>query len=133
MTWRSPARDDLQIATMWAVCAVSFVALRSFWGACAAVFPRCAWHVLTGWPCPGCGTTRAVLALLHGRPGLAFANNPLAAGGTIAFVTCGVVAPIWLAFGGRVPVVASRFRPGWLAAAAAMMIANWAWLYASGV
>lgn len=29
-------------------------------------FPRCPFLVLTGWRCPGCGSQRAVHALLHG-------------------------------------------------------------------
>ena len=31
----------------------------------------------TGLYCPGCGSTRALYALLHGRPGEALAMNPL--------------------------------------------------------
>jgi hypothetical protein len=133
MNWRPPARDDRQIATLWAVCAVSFVLLRPLWVACSTLLPRCLWHARTGAPCPGCGTTRAVLAVLHGHPWVAFASNPLAAGGTIAFVSCGIAAPMWLAAGGLVPVTEARPRPAWFAAAAAAIIANWAWLYVSGV
>lgn len=32
---------------------------------------------LTGWQCPGCGSTRALYSLLHGDPVKAFAMNPL--------------------------------------------------------
>lgn len=32
-----------------------------------AYYPPCAFHMLTGLYCPGCGGTRAVRALMHGR------------------------------------------------------------------
>ena len=40
-------------------------------------FPKCPLHALTGLYCPGCGTTRAVHYLLHGKLSEAFAMNPL--------------------------------------------------------
>jgi len=40
-------------------------------------FPRCSFHALTGWQCPGCGITRATHALLNGRWGEAWRLNPL--------------------------------------------------------
>lgn len=39
-------------------------------------YPRCLFRQLTGWQCPGCGSARALHALLHGRPLQAFAFNP---------------------------------------------------------
>lgn len=39
-------------------------------------YPRCTFKWLTGWDCPGCGATRALHALLHGRVGDAWAANP---------------------------------------------------------
>jgi len=39
--------------------------------------PRCSFHVLTGWHCPGCGNTRATHALLHGDPIGAIRQNAL--------------------------------------------------------
>jgi hypothetical protein len=44
----------------------------------AAGFPECPFHRLTGLYCPGCGTIRAIHALLHGDPLSAFRYNPLA-------------------------------------------------------
>lgn len=40
--------------------------------------PGCPFHELTGLHCPGCGTTRAVKAALHGDFRQAFAYNQLA-------------------------------------------------------
>ncbi|MBC8083092.1 MAG: DUF2752 domain-containing protein, partial [Hymenobacter sp.] len=42
-------------------------------------FPRCPVHWLTGLHCPGCGTQRAVHALLRGHVGQAIGFNLLAA------------------------------------------------------
>ena len=42
-------------------------------------FPRCPVHWLTGLHCPGCGTQRALHALLHGRVAEAIGFNLLAA------------------------------------------------------
>jgi len=41
------------------------------------LFPPCAFHLLTGWLCPGCGLTRAVHHLLHGDVTTALAFNAL--------------------------------------------------------
>jgi hypothetical protein len=40
-------------------------------------FPKCPFRLLTGWQCPGCGTTRACYQLLHLHPVAAFKLNPL--------------------------------------------------------
>lgn len=39
--------------------------------------PRCAFHLATGWHCPGCGNTRAAHALLHGDIAGALRQNVL--------------------------------------------------------
>jgi hypothetical protein len=40
-------------------------------------FPKCPFRLLTGWQCPGCGSTRALYQLLHLHPIAAFKFNPL--------------------------------------------------------
>jgi hypothetical protein len=40
-------------------------------------YPICEFHRITGWNCPGCGGTRALYALLHGKFQVAFHDNAL--------------------------------------------------------
>lgn len=40
------------------------------------IYPRCPSKLLTGYDCPGCGTTRCLYALLHGQVAEAWAFNP---------------------------------------------------------
>jgi hypothetical protein len=40
-------------------------------------FPRCVFHSISGWDCPGCGGQRALHHLLHGQFGLALRHNAL--------------------------------------------------------
>jgi Protein of unknown function (DUF2752) len=51
-------------------------------------YPVCLFHKLTGLNCPGCGTTRALYALLHGHLLLALHDNAL-------FVFMLAVITIW--------------------------------------
>jgi hypothetical protein len=39
--------------------------------------PQCLFRRATGWHCPGCGSGRAVHAILHARPLTAWRANPL--------------------------------------------------------
>lgn len=45
--------------------------------AAGSILPPCPFLALTGWLCPGCGSTRALHALLHGDLVRALAMNPL--------------------------------------------------------
>lgn len=42
-----------------------------------SIYPGCTFHRLTGLNCPGCGSTRALYALLHGRWRVAAHDNIL--------------------------------------------------------
>lgn len=67
---------NLVIAAVAAV-AVMAILLRVFDPASSGMFPPCPVHYLTGWYCPGCGSLRALHALLHGKFMQAWAMNPL--------------------------------------------------------
>jgi hypothetical protein len=41
------------------------------------IYPQCLFHRLTGWNCPGCGSTRAIHQLLHGHLTAALRCNAL--------------------------------------------------------
>ena len=58
-----------------------------------AFYPVCQFHRLTGLNCPGCGATRALYALLHGRVSTALRDNALFILGLAAVVVRGS----WLA------------------------------------
>lgn len=47
-------------------------------GKIASLPSLCPFHTLTGVPCPGCGLTRAVVCLCHGRFSESLAFHPLA-------------------------------------------------------
>lgn len=51
-------------------------------------FPKCPFLVLTGWQCPGCGSQRAVHALLHGDVAGAWGYNALL---VVAIVPVGIL------------------------------------------
>src|SRR5947209_8617124 len=46
-------------------------------GPASQFFPKCPFRLLTGWQCPGCGSTRACYQLIHLHPIAAFKLNPL--------------------------------------------------------
>lgn len=133
MNWRPADPEDRRVAVLWAVCAVSVIVLRPLWIAAAGLLAPCPWRQWTGWPCPGCGSTRAMLHLLDADVVGAFAWNPLTTFGAVIFVAGGLAAPVWLACGGRAPSLALRLRPIWSAVMAALFLSNWAWLALAGV
>lgn len=67
--WRISSAILLLAAGVWV--------LYTFPPASSSFYPRCVFRQLTGLDCPGCGTTRALHALLHGRIGEAFRLNAM--------------------------------------------------------
>jgi hypothetical protein len=65
-------------------------------------YPPCLFHELTGFWCPGCGTTRALHQLLHGNLAAAFRFNALSmamlpvAGYLIVRGDASTLKPTWI-------------------------------------
>src|SRR5688572_8390072 len=116
---RGPARRWLPLAAVTVLILSASAVMYAFDPAAAGPasgrlpFPPCPFHKLTGFYCAGCGVTRALHHLLHGRLWRAMEFNPLAV----------LVLP-WLAWqyvkcGARTirlrtPSVAKPAHPAWI-------------------
>lgn len=73
--------EKLSKGLVWVLVIVAVVALAVvyfvFDPSGSHLFPKCAFHSLTGFQCPGCGSQRAIHALLHGDVAGAMAYNAL--------------------------------------------------------
>jgi hypothetical protein len=70
---------DRSMACVTALALAALVAAVCFLEPGSTPFlPPCLFHLLTGFYCPGCGSTRMMYFLVHGHPYLAFRQNPLA-------------------------------------------------------
>lgn len=75
----SLARDERRLGIVAAACLTAMAAAVALGTPGHAAFlPPCPLHALTGFFCPGCGSTRALYYLIHGHPLLALAENALA-------------------------------------------------------
>ena len=73
------SRELLIAATIWTAGVTGAVFLFFFNPSSPSnqFFPQCPFRMVTGWQCPGCGSTRAFYQLLHLHPVAAFKFNPL--------------------------------------------------------
>jgi hypothetical protein len=62
---------------IWLLLLAGAVYLFVFEPGRTGFFPACPFRWLTGFTCPGCGTTRALHQMLHGHFAAAFMLNPL--------------------------------------------------------
>jgi hypothetical protein len=122
----------------WPFVGLGLIALGGIFGAASLLpqrfHPPCGFHLVTGHPCPTCGSTRAAMAMLHGRVAEAFEMNPLftlVLGGLVLWVAAGAVARL----AGRDLRLDIGPREGrWLwVLLAASFFANWAYLWVAGV
>lgn len=82
------------------IAGVGLILLRTFDPARSWIFPPCPVHYLTGWYCPGCGSLRAIHALLHGSVYAAWAMNPLTIV-LLPFIAYGLVSETLVGLRGR--------------------------------
>ena len=125
--------DDRGLALVLVLGAISSCALAPVLPWLAPLVPGCPFHALTGVPCPGCGTTRAALALARGDVAAAFGWNPLAAAAFLLGGAACLVAPFWVAAGRALPTLALDLSRRVRLALVAAVSANWALLIVRGV
>ena len=94
--------------------------LRVFDPATSAIFPPCPLHFLTGFYCPGCGSLRAVHALLQGDFRQACAMNALTVM-LLPFIGYGLLSEIHKHFRGR-PLPGTMLRATWIRALCALIV-----------
>lgn len=85
-------------------------------------FPPCIFHLLTGYYCPGCGGTRAIAALLHGKFLLSLYYHPLVLYGAVVYLVFMVTQAI-----GRVsrrPEIGMKFHLLYVWIALAILFLN---------
>ncbi len=64
------------VIAIWSVLLAGSAYLFVFEPGKTGLFPVCLFRFLTGYQCPGCGSTRAMHQLLHGHFVAAFELNP---------------------------------------------------------
>ncbi|MDX1502076.1 MAG: DUF2752 domain-containing protein [Thermoanaerobaculia bacterium] len=121
-----------QLGLLWGGVAAILVAASPAAPALAAALPRCPFLVLTGLPCPGCGSARAALALAAFDPVGALLHNPLAAVGWATLVLGGVLALGLAAAGHELPRLPRRLPLATRWAALLAVAGNWAYLLRAG-
>jgi hypothetical protein len=122
-TERAPGSSVLGFWLVTAVGAVGLVVLYLVDPTAARWFPVCPFHELTGLHCPGCGTSRALHALVHGDILTALSNNVL----STLFVP--MLAWTWVSYGlqttGRKPLPSIRWSPAALWTLLAVILVFW--------
>jgi uncharacterized protein DUF2752 len=76
MDFAEAVNRRLTIALVWLTIAGTAVYLFIFEPGKTGFFPVCPFRALTGFTCPGCGSTRALHQMLHGDLIGAFKLNP---------------------------------------------------------
>ncbi len=96
-------------------------------------FTVCSFKLFTGWPCPSCGTTRALARLIRGDLAGGLAMNPLTATAMLAIVPWAAADALLLGRGRALSLrVRPVLRPVVVVLAVAAGLANWTYLVAVG-
>ena len=103
-----------------ALATAGAVLLRIFDPAHSLIFPPCPLRYFTGLYCPGCGSLRALHALLHGDLQQAIAMNALTVI-LLPFIACGLISEIYMQLCLR-PIVETRIPASWIRALFAVIV-----------
>ncbi len=134
MAWRRLRTGELDHEALWLGVSLGAAGVAWAWTAIGLATPKCAFHAVTGIPCPACGATRCFVHLTHGAWDAALAMNPLACLGFAAVVVFDIYAVAVLVTRSPrwrwtvTPRGLLRLRIALLAAVAL----NWAWLIHAG-
>ena len=134
--WRPLRRGELDHEALWLGVSLAAFVGAWFWTRLGLASPVCVFHELTGWACPGCGTTRCVRAVFHGEMRAAFLVNPLMGVTLVGIVMFDLYAATVLAL--RLPrwrpeKVSARVAVALRAGCAGVLLVNWLWLLCTGV
>lgn len=94
----------------------------------ASLMPPCPFRSVTGFPCPACGATHAVVALSRLDGSGALAANPLVTIGALALILGGLAAGTAALL--RRPLREPRWTPLWRWSALLLVLLNWVWVLA---
>jgi hypothetical protein len=123
--WPLPPRVALAATTVILLCSV---VLLYHIDPASGRLPRCGFHALTALHCPGCGSTRALHALLHGDLAMAIRFNVFALP-AVALLGVAYARWTWRTLTGPPPPPGDHFgataRPAWLFVLAAILFFFW--------
>ena len=122
----------------WPFVGVSLVLLAGIGWVVSKIPPRlippCGFHVVTGHPCPTCGSTRTALALLRGRLGEAFLTNPLFTAVLVGLALWVAAGAMSLVFGRRLTLdFGGREAWFWWLLLLVAFLLNWWYLWHAGI
>lgn len=126
-------KSSRQIALLWGGVSLGCVALAPLATRLSEGLAACPIKSWTGLPCPSCGATRVVLALVAMDPFSAWAFNPLMTLALVGFVVGGVIAAAGALLDVPLPALPRRLPVGVRAAVVVLVVANWAYLVANGI
>ena len=125
-------RPGRQLGFLWGGSVLAAMMLSPWAELIALGLPTCPWKRLLGIPCLSCGSGRAALALARFEFSEALIAYPLPTLAWTVFIVGGLLAGAGALLGRGVPSPPGRLS-GWMWAwFAALVLANWAYLIATG-